>query len=161
MYDALTKGRPNFAYQNRVTCQTTASHVQSVTGILLIFAQQKIFKQHFFALISSMKQGPGKQTISESFLSRLYFHQGVGERWWVLVCSPTFRFIFRAESGLKFMDQYQDLASCALSTLWLRIFSDGSLLACFETVCFFASCGLPTEWLSILSDITHKQNINK
>ena len=30
-----------------ITIQTTMSHVQSVTGILLISAKQKCFKEHF------------------------------------------------------------------------------------------------------------------
>ena len=37
----------HYAYQNKVTSKTTMSHVQFVTGILLISAWQKYVKQYF------------------------------------------------------------------------------------------------------------------
>ena len=43
-----SQAQSNFAYQNKVTSQATISHVQFLTGILLISAKQTIVKMQLY-----------------------------------------------------------------------------------------------------------------
>ena len=53
------KNKQNYAYQNKVTSQSTMWHELFVTGIKLVVAKQVFFKQYF---LSSLKLGPAAMT---------------------------------------------------------------------------------------------------